>query len=354
MATMRQLSWPALAGLAAVLALSVAPVALAAGFYGSPTPTPSPSEPSPAPTPAPDYDPNRDFYAYREKRAGPDYYPRNRKYGRLGYELDPPFANKTCGDCIFNVNSRTLVLERLPGCNPTSCVGSLNLSSTATSDDGMVNFTFLGIAPDTFQGMHQLTHLDLSGQPISNNPPGMWDDFDNRGEDDAGVSVNLRNTLYSCYPPYNPCSKSQHLCWNGFPRITFQMSLLIDKNDVCHYVNSCGYKQHNCTVWRNNAGMASIGGECKSHCQDFDISGKGVRDLPHLPNGLVDGITALNILKIDDEVVLKPTRMFSTRNLMGKRLFVLKQNNESWAFAGKAWFTVPHNHRTVTMSAFVQ
>uniref|UniRef100_A0A6T8LKB2 Uncharacterized protein n=1 Tax=Hemiselmis andersenii TaxID=464988 RepID=A0A6T8LKB2_HEMAN len=345
---MRELRWSVLVGLAAFLAVTLAP---AKGATPAPPPGETPA-PTSAPTPA-NYVPNRDYWAYNEKKPGRDYYALNKKYGRLGYELDPPFTEKTCGDCLFKVNNKTLVLERMPGCDPSTCAGTLELSNETLSDDGVNKMLFLGIAPNTFDGLHEVTHLDLSGQPVQNNPPGLWDDFDNRGAGDVGVEINLRKTLYNCYPPYDPCSKTQDLCWSGFPRITFLMSALIPAGDTCVHVNDCGYKQHTCTVWRNSVGMASLGGECKHHCQNFDISGKGIRDLPFLPNGLVDSIDALNILKIDNDVKLKPSRMFSTRNLMGKRLFVLKQNGQSWAFAGKAWFTVPHKHNDVDMTMFV-
>jgi hypothetical protein len=262
---------------------------------------------------------------------------------------------------VFRVNNVTLVLERLPGCDPTSCIGTLELSSETLSDDGVNFMTFLGIAPRTFDGMFEVTRINLQGQPIQNNPKGLWDDLFAKNDNNEGVTVNLRKTLYNCVPPYRECLQSScpdsctwFQCFDQFPRITFEMSTMIARTDVCVHVNDCGYEEHTCSVWRNADGMASLGGECRDYCLEFDISGKGITDLPVIPNGLVDGIDSLNILKIDDEIVLKPTRMFSTRNLMGRRLFVLKQNNQSWAFAGKAWFTVPHNHKTIDMTQFVQ
>mmetsp|Transcript_42773 Transcript_42773/g.83675 ORF Transcript_42773/g.83675 Transcript_42773/m.83675 type:complete len:308 (-) Transcript_42773:42-965(-) len=267
-------------------------------------------------------------------------YPRRtgkKDFGRLGWELLGPYTEKKCGDCTFAVNNVTLVLERLPGCNPLSCTGTLNLSATSPASNLDGTMAFLGIGQDIFQGMTDLEEIDLSGHPIQNIPFSTFQDqvFE------TGVTVNLKGTLLTCTPPNPPPHGAPIYGWNGLPAINYVMNDDVSPDNVCKWVKKCGSGEHICDFWINDEGLASMGGECRSHCLELDLIGTGVTQLPTIPNGLIDAIHHLVVLKLDAVVHLIPSRQFSLPNLMWTKKFIVKTDAKSWAFAGKAWFTVP-------------
>lgn len=236
----------------------------------------------------------------------------------------------TCGTCKFQTNNITFVLERtLPAGDVVADCG------TGCTDLNLSSANFLGIKNRTFDGMKVRT-ITIHGVPFQNLPKNLFGMFNGTNK----TAVSIKGSGLSCLPTH----------------ASNKVAITVDAGDTaahsggtCKYIHTCG----GCDFFINNEGLASMGGECSKSCLELNLSKKGVKKLPKSPNGLVDPIKILQVLYLGNEVDLIVTRHFSLNNLWGRRLYVLREDGNSWQYLAKAWFKIKQNH-DLTLTSLVQ
>mmetsp|Transcript_10584 Transcript_10584/g.24875 ORF Transcript_10584/g.24875 Transcript_10584/m.24875 type:complete len:187 (+) Transcript_10584:2-562(+) len=156
-----------------------------------------------------------------------------------------------------------------------------------------------------------------------------------------GAVVDLTCTEISCVPPA-PTNTPTTLeeANSPFTRVTYLLPDGLDPLDECRWITSCTRRGYNgCDFYVNREGMLSRGGECWRKCQEVDLRGKGVKNLPHMPRTAFGGMDILRIIHLDEETEIRPSRQFAITDIMWHKLTLHRPNGTmSWIFVGKAWF----------------